>query len=271
MAIEHQTKNVIVEYDESGDGFPHPNINMELVNDYLVINDGAKYGEYTWFVDIGEKLYSRIISEDQVDAIEFSPKWKDFHNKWNSFEAQSPWAVKASLDNVQIERQMALPAPISPDVIEDFSFYLTPDGRNGTKPIEEQVYKYENGRFREGIVIDDSGSLGYNINVPEVFSVKFWVRPKALISAGYIEFVNTDGDFLHLLYRESESAFVLQDSLENTLSVKSEFNRNEPILMCISQSETDRTLMIGFSKDLKILKDTKPLPPLGTFTIMNLK
>lgn len=271
MAIEHQTKNVIVEYDESGNGFPHPSINMELVNDYLVINEGAKYGEYNWYVDIGEKLYSRIISEDQVDAIQYSPKWKDFKNRWNSFEAQSPWAVKASLDNVQIERQMALPAPIPEDVIESFSYYLTADGERGTKPIEEQVYKYENGRFREGIVVDDSGSLGYNINIPEIFSVKFWVRPKKLISAGYIEFVNEEGDFLHLFYRESESSFVLQDNLENTLSVKSEFNKDEPILMCVSQSESERTLMIGFSKDLKILKDTKPLMPLGAFTIMNLK
>lgn len=274
MAIEHQTKNVIVSYDESGDGFPNPRLNMDLINDDLIVRDNAKYGEYNWFVDIGEKLYSRIISEDEVDAIQHSPRWKDFTNKWNSYEAQSPWVVQASLDNVQIERQMALPSTSVPEhIIESFPFYLSPDGDIlKTKPIDEIEYRYDSGRFREGIVVDDQGSLGYNINIPEIFSIKFWVRPKLLVSSGYIELLNTNsGAILHLFYDDNTRAFTLRDSNEEEIIVTTDFNKDEPILICISQAETTRTLMVGFSKDLKILSQTRELTPLDSFTQMNFR
>lgn len=274
MAIEHQTKNIIVTYDESGDGFPHPRLNMDLINDDLIVRENTKYGEYNWYVDIGEELYSRIISEDEVDAIAYSPKWKDFHNRWNSYEAQSPWVVKASLDNVQIERQMALPSTSLPaDVLESFPFYFSPDGEvMGTQPIEAITYRYSNGRFREGIVVDDQGSLGYNINIPEIFSVKFWVRPRLLVSSGYIELLNTEtGALMHLYYSDTTRAFTLEDSNEETLTVNTDFSRDEPILICISQSATTRILMVGFSKDLKILSQSKSLAPLGSFNQMNLR
>lgn len=272
MAIEHQTKNVIVEYDESGNLFPNPNINMDLINDELVVRENAKYGEYVWYVDIGEKLYSRIISEDMVDAIQYSPKWKDFHNRWNSYEAQSPWIMKGSMDNVQIERQMALPGPIPDDIVEAFSFYNTPDGDvQGTKPVYNKTYHYSNGRFRDGIIVDDTSSLEYNINIPEIFSLYFWIRPRLLQSAGYLELVNQDGHFMRIRYYDSDKMYSLEDDQENKLTIKSEFLRNEPILMCITQSATERTLMIGFSKDLKVLRVSKELQPIGPIMYMGFR
>lgn len=269
MAIEHQTKNVIVEYPESDNGFIHPRLNFDLINDDLIIRENKKYGEYSWYVGLGEKLYARVISEDEVDAIAHSPKWKDFKVRWNAFEAQSPWVVKASLDNVQIERQMALPTDKAPaDVLESFSYYMKPNGDYAnTQPIIPMNFEYSNGRFREGIVVDDTVSLGYNINIPAIFSLRFWVRPKLLVTSGYINILNPlEGHFLRLYYNSTTRAFILKDYLGQEISATTDFVEDEPILIGISQSATTRSLMIGFSNDLKVVTSSKELKPLGDFT-----
>lgn len=269
MAIEHQTKNVIVEYPESDNGFIHPRLNFDLINDDLIVRENKKYGEYSWYVGLGEKLYARVISEDEVDAIAHSPKWKDFKVRWNAFEAQSPWVVKASLDNVQIERQMALPTDKAPaDVLESFSYFMTPDGEYAnTQPIIPMNFEYSNGRFREGIVVDDTVSLGYNINIPAIFSLRFWVRPKLLVTSGYINILNPlEGHFLRLYYNSTTRAFILKDYLGQEISATTDFVEDEPILIGISQSATTRSLMVGFSNDLKVVTSSKELEPLGDFT-----
>lgn len=270
--LPQNDRNIIQISDEMLKGWDGTKINFNIIDGGLQMANLSVRGEYIAEINLPKTFLARNwIDIHTVGVAGQEIAWDMATFTWDSPEANSPWKSTADIDGTVIKNQIACWKGLDKSVIDFFSMNKTVNGEDGKTPTENQKISYEDGRFRDGVKINDISRLSYEVNIPTTFSTLFHIKVGFLIdSAVYLTLVGANGK-LWIGYNSRTNTFFLKDNFQRYVEVDAPIlTETDYITIGIVQTTTKRKLFLKtYSSDTAISAEGD-YAPLGNFTAVYL-
>lgn len=263
-------KNVILDFDQHDTGYSGSKINMYY--DYekagLKLEQVAFNGEYLMYAVLPQKIRARNWIDYKLNAVTSnSMRICDMDFPVNSYEAERilVCGIIGDIDGVQVKQQIA--RYIGTDSKDIFSALVdSTNAANGGVLTENVNVSMDECRYNKGAFITDTTQLSYDVSIPELFSLEFWVKKKALLHDCII-LVLRGSHTLYVGYDTNQEAFYLRDDVHpDILTVSIKTLDRDWLFIGISQTIHNRSFFIyGLSYDA-IGENFGMVAPCGSFT-----
>lgn len=261
-------RNLMFSQDHEDLLYPGTRFNIDGVDSVLMTSEAA-YSEYISRVSLPERTRARnIITMDVLTVADDTLILDQADFSWDDTEAQRQYESDGEGTSAFAETQIALKTGVSSDEIHSFGFEAGLVSEQGKSPAESIGVTHQEGRFNDGVMIDDFTSLKYDqLSIPQEFSLKFWVTPNSItksLSGIYWKAESATGE-LQLLRYSSTNDFVLRDHLGNEVRVPIAISERDRLLVAVVQTATERRLMIGKPSGEYVVQNGA-LSPIGVIT-----
>lgn len=261
-------KNIIMEFNQEQVGYNGTKLNMYLDSSAggLRLEDTAFNGEYILKMQLPQVIKARNWVDVKINAVTSQNlRICDATFPLDSYESQHVLVsgIIGDLDGVQLQKQIARHKED-----KDIIFSAITDGTIATSGgTIDQSHKVEMipARWTNGAFISDVTNLSYTCDIPEEFSISFWIKAETLYDCIIMELYG-DNKSLYIGYdKRLHSFYVYSDSNDILLASVSLLERDW-VFIGVSQDANVRTLYVfGYSYDSKKIVKGK-IAPCGPFT-----
>ena len=247
--------NLIYTQDEASTGFGGLKLHAGVVSvdssDVLRMQSGVSRAEYLFEVDLLEptRAQNTVLSTVGVTADDRT-QWAQGLFAWGSSDAQRQWSADGSFSSVQSRLQMARADVMQPDEIEAWRLNGDLIGLAGSAVTQSHGIAYGQGRYGQGVALVDTSRLAWGVELPAVFNVTFWYVPEQVTTCVIWQAARTDistGKAISLcvVYDATRRELMLEDHTFERLVLPLSFDAGEHLCIGVSQSESQRRLMVG--------------------------
>lgn len=272
------SRNVIIERDFAGDGFPGVlhHLTRSPDNQRLVLDkDGSVnrlYGDYFADVDLDLEWYARNWVESRAtSATGADVSWASAEFAWDDAGDATWLGVISSIYGIEVTPSIYVDGYEEPDLVEGWELNESTSGLLGTTAAHSAGVNYGNAYFRKGALVEDTTTLDWTRTIPVQFSTTFDLAASDDM-AGYsiiLRLVGSNG-WLNLGYDASLNAFFLEDSAGQRLEVSVPVEDGDVITFGIEQTLVRRSLYAATRDYPTVVADVDLFAPVGTFTTVAL-
>lgn len=271
--VQQPDRNLLVATDEFTSQFPHTKYRtfVENLHNYLQLKDGFQYGEYLFPMNLPIQYRARnalAISLAAIGADNLT--WNSANFAWNSPNANRPFQISGFLGSISQSQWISTYKGLdAARYVEEFSLNNGTTGEGGTVAAEAVGVTYQEGRFLNGALLNETTTVSWNVSIPAEFNLSMWFNPQETDLDTVIAVLEGDGVKLTLGYRQDIRAFFLEDHMGQTLSAPYDIQVDERYLVTMAQTATDRKLFVGVV-DGAISSEDAALAPAGVFTALKM-
>lgn len=240
-----ENRNIVKVIDQVKNKWVGGKTNVEVTEDgYLKLSKNKYQGSHLVNVSMPKEFrlrnwidYSVISLTDEITI------WQDAMFNWDSAEGQQSWVASTDTSSVDCKHYIAVKTDGISESLYNFRLNGTTEGDNGELAIEEGDVTYQVGQYGDGVVLKDTTYLGWETNVPAVFSNVFTVTRGELpdYSSVFMSLLSED-DCLQIGYDAKTDSFYCTDKHLNTVSVCVSCSSSDNITIGICQTETTRSI-----------------------------
>ena len=254
-------RNIIAKFDEKARGWVGVKNGLTIDSDNLVTNDGN--GEYYTYISLNKEVDARNWIEYKAGYKQDDKAWADLSIPW--YECEDTWDLMANSEYVTLNNYITTYVGLSPEVLYGFDLNGNTKGASDTSGIT-----YGEGRFRQGVLVQDKTVLDYNVSMPETYNIAFNAKHHAAIN-GYIVYMTLEnvGGWLRLEY--NNGIFALVDHNNQRVEIEMTNYSSDTLLFYIKQTANERTLRVTSIGNNKVREETKPFTPIGGFNKMRFR
>lgn len=249
--------------------------NVDMVGGGLQLRAGVIRGEYIQPIHLPFKCSARNWIDSTILAVVADgTTWGDASFSWDNSKSNSPWLPGGSnAEGMYIKNQIALYQGIPESCIESFNLSGSVSGEKGTAPSRAEKIAYQQGRFTNGLVVNESTFVKWDaVSIPTIFSLAFTLKVNTGLNedTGYLTLRNDSNNWLFIWYNKSKNCFSLSGSDGKVIELDIEVANQDFVTLGISQGATKRRLLgYSLSKGQKVAEEISATG-IGVFTSMAL-
>ena len=262
-------KNVIIRLDQEKTGYNGNKINLyyDKAREALLLEKDALRGEYLIDVTLPQKYRARnwleasVIGETNSDLV-----WDDLDFAWDSEEAANTmWnGTVGDLRGVEVLHEIARQNTLD---IARFLVVIPMDGSlaaTGATIDRQKNVTYATSRWTQGLHLSWKSDVSYRVQIPEQFSMMFWIRLYDGLPDTRIFALTGDGS-LALEYDRRLNEFQLIGSDGVYVRATIVFRPNDCITIGIVQEAAVRRLFLYSLSGDVYAEVSASARPLGSF------
>lgn len=264
-------KNIILNFDQDKVGYNGVKINLyyDSTKHGLVLEDNTFIGEYLIHIQLPQKIKARNWIDDKISGLtENTLRVMDLTFPLNSKEAERFLlnGIIGDLNNVSLKKQIARYTGKNTDYFNALTDGTTA-AKNGTV-LDEHNVTFDYARFDKGALITDITRLEYSCDIPETYSMCFWMKKSTPFDDCIIITLKSTktGNTLYIGYDKHYKRFYVKDNVQDKmLFLEIDTTERDWVFIGISQSVNTRMLFvkeINYNQT-KYIKDS--IPACGTF------
>ena len=268
--IPQINKNIVLDFDQEANGYSGNKVNLYLDSTMggLRMEKSAFNSEYIMPIQLPQKIRARNWIDLKMNAVTGdSPRVIDCDFAVDSYEAKHILIVGTigDLDGVELNKQIARYVGKSSDDVFNAITDGTVNATGGTINDNRNTIPAD-CRWNDGILITDITQLSYKVNIPETFSIGFWIKKDHPLSD--MRMMELRGKkALYIGYDTCLEAFYVKDSENITLlSVQVQTSDRDWLYLGVSQSTNTRLFFVYALTYNDSQKVSDTIAPCGTFT-----
>jgi predicted phage tail protein len=268
--IKPQNSNIVYDVDKHLEGFPGVTHGVFYYDDALQMEPNYARSEYLFDVHLPYRLRAQnTIFSDLAAVTEATLNWANALFAWDSADGSKPWAPTGNATAISAQFQIATDIGLYANDVDGWRLNGGLTSVGGTPPSQSHGVTYGEGRYGQGVFVQDTTQVAWPVSIPSSFSKTFWIQPKQLTDAVFITLSGSSGS-LKVGYSVREAAFYLEDGNGHRNVVPHLLTVDERICIGISQSSLDRALYVGSMDGSQINSDVEPYTAVGAFTSLAL-
>lgn len=246
VIVDSGSRNSVITIDQVANGWTGVSLNTYVHDGGLQLAGGAIRGQHIVEVNLPKSFTARnTILADMIGVEDTGMTWGSANFTWADAEAQTPWQPNGDITGITLDHQISLFKGIPPNIIESIPLDGTDSGDLGTPAQESVRVTYGSGRFRQGASIQDITRLSWEINIPAIFNVVFYVSVSQPIVDNVVYLtLKGPGGYLMVGYDANKSVFCLEDQLGRRNEATVEFKGTDWLTFGIVQTQTARKLYV---------------------------
>jgi len=268
--VKPQNSNIVYDVDKHAEAFPGVTHGVFYYDDALQMEEGYSRSEYLFDVALPYRLRAQNTIFANLAAVsEATLNWANALFAWDSSDGGKPWAPTGNATAISAQFQIATDIGLYANDVDGWRLNGGLTSVSGVLPTQNHGVTYGEGRYGQGVYVQDTTMVSWAVNVPSAFSKTFWIQPKQLTDAVFITLTGSAGT-LKVGYSLREASFYLEDKNGHRNLVPHLLTVDERVCIGISQSGTDRALFVGSMDGSQINSDTQPYTAVGAFTTLAL-
>lgn len=256
-----QAYNVVAKFDEKELGWHGGKVNARVTSEGLLVNLNCNTGEYyspislateaearTWLDYDVEKTWAGVSwdeseegSEDYDDAWDSETDsgitWDDIGLSWD--DANMAWVNNNDTNPICVDNFISIRNGQNPGgLLYSFDLNGNTDGARTANGIN-----YADGKYNKGVLVMDSTTLDYDVQIPTQFYLSFTAKP---VDISYdVTYMVLDGAGGQLRIERTGNVYSLVDDNSNKIQLSLDTHINDQLTFKIYQSASTRTLEIN--------------------------
>lgn len=262
-----QNTNVLVESNRKTLNFAGVTHGASVVSDTLVMDEGVSRAEYLFDVVLPVRFRAQNTLFTAMDSVAYESTlvWHNANFSWGSLKSNRKWRPAADDNSISALYQIATDVGLLPTDVDGWRLNGNLDSIGNRVASTHSGVSYGEGRYGQGLNVQDTTFVDWNVDIPTWFSKTFWVTPAQVTDANIVTISGGSG-WLKVFYSIHDGAFKLEDNLGKQNTVPFTFVSGDKLCIGISQDGSKRSLLVGSMDGKSIGADEKPYAPIGPFT-----
>lgn len=268
IIIDAGNRNAVVTIDQVANGWTGAMLNIYVRDGGLQLADGAVRGQHIVEVNLPKSFTARnTILADMIGVAHTGITWESAHFTWDNVEAQTPWEPDGDITGITLEHRISLFKGMPATIIESIPLDGAVNGDRGTLSRQAANVTFDSGPFRQGAVIQDTTQISWDIHIPSLYNVVFYVSliEPIVDNSVYLTLVGPEG---HLMagYDVRKDVFYLEDQFGHRNEVAVDYMDLDWLTVGIVQTETTRKLYVYSFSANAAGSSEEVYGPMGSFT-----
>ncbi|MCS6766643.1 MAG: phage tail protein [Candidatus Protistobacter heckmanni] len=273
VVAQPQNANLILDIDQQAAGFPGSKHNASVVSvdgrNVLRMMADAQTAEYIFEVDLVSTIRAQNTLLASLGAsVDDRTTWLAANFPRSSDAARRQWSKDGALSSVAARFQMAREDALRADELYGWRLNGALGGLGSPSIIESASVSYGDGRYGDGVAVQDTTRVSWAVSIPAVFHTSFWFIPAKLTTC-VIWTAAGSGIALLVGYDADQQAFFLEDHLSRRVIVPHPVSAQDRICIGVCQTASERRLFVGRMGD-DVHSASAPLTPAGVYTSLRL-
>ncbi|QDR81337.1 host specificity factor TipJ family phage tail protein [Sporomusa termitida] len=268
IIVDAGNRNAVITVNQVANGWIGASLNTYVRDGGLQLADGAVRGQHIVEVSLPKSFTARnTILANMVGVTYSGITWESASFTWDDMEALTPWETDGDITGITLDHQISLYKGIPPGIIESIPLDGTVSGDLGTPAREAANVTYGSGRFRRGAFIQDATQLSWDINIPSIYNVVFYVSVAEPIvdNAVYLTLAGPEGRLM-AGYDRNKDVFYLEDQLGQRNETAVEYKDIDWLTFGLVQTQTTRKLYVYSFSANAARSSEEVYGPVGSFT-----
>lgn len=245
-----QLKNVLHTTDEKADGWPGVSLNTRRLpgNSGLVMTDNSLYAEYFLPISLAKPVTAHNTLEMNIDAaIGSPPSMSELNYPFSDVRAGISYSGGASGADLSVAQYIAKKDTNITHGVLDFALSSSVSSVQGGETSISQGIKHAKGRATHGVLSSPLSNIGWEVSLPEVFSLRAWHNYVDKSETGRLVIwrIQSAGESLLVSYFPERKCVELLGSDDKSVEVLFPLIPGDIVFMGVSQGLEKRKLLIA--------------------------
>lgn len=261
-----ENRNIIEVVDQVENGWEGGLSNAHVDEyGYLRLDKGCRYAEHLVNVSMPKEFKLRNwIDYSLKNFGDDSLNWDNAMFSWDSAEAKQTWVPVADLTPISCKHYIAVGGESYSDTLYNFRLFNNTNGGNGETANEAFGITYEPSHYATGVLLKDTTYLGWNVEIPSVFSNMFSIAKNGEFAHSSVFMTYKSGEsYLQVGYDYETGSYYCKDNYNRTVSVSINAALNDHIMIGIIQSADTRTIFAKSSLTGDLQSNSFNIKPIG--------
>lgn len=268
VIVDAGNRNAVITVDQVANGWTGSSLNTYVRDGGLQLADGAVRGQHIVEVNLPKSFTARnTILADMIGVAHTGITWDSANFTWGDVEAQTPWEPDGDISGVTLDHQISLFKGLPEDIIEAMPLDGSAIGDRGTPARQAANVAYGSGRFRRGAVIQDTTQLSWDIHIPSIYYVVFYISVAEPIvdNVVYLTMTGPEGRLM-AGYDVRKDVFYLEDQFGRRNEAAVGYKDRDWLTMGVVQTQTTRKLYVYSFGANAAGSSEEAYEPMGSFT-----
>ena len=268
IIVDAGNRNAVITVDQVANGWAGASLNTSVRDGGLQLADGAVRGQHIVAVNLPKSFTARnTILADMVGVAHTGITWDSADFTWDDIEAQTSWEPDGDISGITLEHRISLFKGIPENIIEAVPLDGSAAGDRGTPAREAVNVTYGSGRFRRGAFIQDTTQLSWDINMPPIYNVVFYISVAEPI-ADTVVYLTLAGPGGRLMagYDVGKDVFYLEDQLGRRNEAAVDYKDEDWLTFGLVQTQMTRKLYVYSFGANAAGSSEEAYEPVGSFT-----